>query len=133
MSAKRRAEAFRERFIEPDYFMIVAEDSVGRLLGFADYGPNRHAEFQHESELYAIYVRPGHEGRGIGRRLFVSGATELQVRHRPRLILCALTINRNRGFYERLDGREVGRGALMLGDQEHEVVYYGWDKLPRIV
>lgn len=90
----------------------IVADEGGTVVGVASYGTQRD-----ELVLWKLYVLPGHQGRGIGRRLLdevVTRATELG--H------CALRVSRIDGneqarrFYERngfrFTHRESGGSGL---------------------
>jgi GNAT superfamily N-acetyltransferase len=49
----------------------LAEDD-GEVVGFASTGPQRDVDNPEPSELYALYVRRSHQGRGIGHRLLTA-------------------------------------------------------------
>lgn len=50
------------------YYVAVTND--GDVIGFCSGGPSRRPAYAAQSEIYAIYLMPGFERRGIGRRLF---------------------------------------------------------------
>ncbi|MEK7766146.1 MAG: GNAT family N-acetyltransferase [bacterium] len=58
-------------------FHLVAEDGQEGLVGFATAGATRHPEFAADAELWAIYVLPGHQDRGIGTGLFAAACDRL--------------------------------------------------------
>ncbi len=55
-----------------DHGTLLAEDD-GRVVGFVSTGPARDADRSASLELYALYVRRSHQGRGIGHRLLAAG------------------------------------------------------------
>lgn len=51
--------------------VLGLETTQGELLGFATYGPFRpHAAYQFTVE-HSLYIKAGHRGKGLGRRLLV--------------------------------------------------------------
>ncbi|WP_274651022.1 GNAT family N-acetyltransferase [Paenibacillus humicola] len=79
LSYRSREERWRRRLEHPPdrSTLFVAEDHAGRILGFADGGPERSGDPEYDGELYAIYLLPEHQRKGIGRRLFRSAAAYL--------------------------------------------------------
>ncbi len=110
-------------------------------LGFALAGPTRAKSPTGDSlpddfagafsaELYAIYVHPSCQGRGIGRALVGRIVEELVVRSHPSMCLWVLSGNTQaRRFYERAGGLLVAESAITLGGRGYPQVAYGWDRL----
>ncbi|WP_217996322.1 GNAT family N-acetyltransferase [Alicyclobacillus shizuokensis] len=66
---------------ERHYAMFVAEDAQGRIIGFADGGPERSGDAEYDGELYAIYLLEGHRCHGLGRRLLQQVTLHLAENH----------------------------------------------------
>ena len=98
---------------------VFVAESDGEVVGFA--AGNMLAESRHDlnAELSAVYLRPGHQRAGIGRRL-VSAVARAQRAHGANgLIVWVIAENKGaRAFYERL-------GAALLVEQPFE-----WDGMP---
>lgn len=109
----------------------VAENA-NEVVGFASGGPGRDPEFTVQNELYAIYLMPGFERQGIGRRLFHSVTLGLARSERDGLYVTVLAVNPNRVFYARLGGAEMDGPSLQLGNHHYPQVVFWWEKLPAI-
>lgn len=73
------------------------------LTGFVIAGPARGDDLAGRGEVYAIYVDPAVQGRGVGRALMETGLRGLQTRGYPEAILWVFEANTPaRGFYERM-------------------------------
>ena len=73
---------------------------------------------QAEGELFALFVRPGYENRGLGRQLMAVAETALFARHeRIFLITDGRDLIRANGFYRRLGWSVVGQ------EEDHDVRY----------
>lgn len=119
---------------EPPVVMMVAEESSGRLVGFAAGGPRRGKRLTHDNEIYAIYVLGAAQRQGLGRALVASVARELLARGGQSLALWVLRDNAPaRRFYERLGGVEVGEKVDSMGGRKLYEVAYGWDDLAELV
>ena len=115
---------------EPPVAMAVAEDSGGRLLGFAAGGPRRGKRLPHDSEIYAIYVLSAAQRQGLGNALIAAVARQLARNGGQSLCLWVLRDNaRARQFYESLGGIQVGEKVDSMGGARLEEVAYGWDDL----
>jgi ribosomal protein S18 acetylase RimI-like enzyme len=94
------AERRRARLTAPaeGTFELVFE-SEGRVAGFVSGGPSR--DGFPGGEVYAIYVDPGCQGRGAGRRLLAAAERVLAAAGFTAASLWVLTGNGPaRGFYE---------------------------------
>ena len=127
LSHQTRADSIRARFDQPGYRMQVAVDENGRVIGFADWGPPRE-EIGHDCELYAIYVDPSQQGRGVGRLLFKRVAQVVLVEGMGSIVLSVFSENPYRAFYDKLGGIEVGRSTIGIEDEDHALHLYGWDR-----
>ncbi len=105
--------------------IYVAVDDGGELLGLAMGGPEDVEHLPHTGAVYALYVRQGRQGRGVGRRLVQVVAAELARHGMTALRIGCLAANAPaRRFYEAIGGRLVRE---RLFDEEGvmlpEVVY----------
>lgn len=117
--------------------VFVADDPEAGVVGFASAGPNTSTGDEggerpaYESNLYAIYVLPGWQRRGIGRALATAVVRGLLVDGRKSMIVWVLKGNPACGFYERLGGTPAGKRKETIGGAELEVIAYGWPELCR--
>lgn len=129
MSVERRAEAFAGRFKDDAYRMFVAEVAGRGVVGFADFGEPREVIDGYDGELYAIYLLPEFQRRGIGRRLFARGVRFLVGRGKGSVYLLALAVSPYRSFYEKMGGRVVGRKQVEIEGVTFDEFVYGFDDL----
>ena len=112
----------------PHQFCFVAEDA-GLVAGYVLGGPERSADPEYRGEVYAIYVLPAHQGKGLGRALIRESARELASAGSTSLLIWVLRENAiGRAFYERLGGRAVRERPLqeLSGAEHHVETGYGW-------
>jgi ribosomal protein S18 acetylase RimI-like enzyme len=111
----------------PGECAYVAEDETGGVIGLATGGPADGEVLENAGAIYALFVREGHQRRGLGRRLVQTVATQLVLAGRTSLVVGCLAANAPaRRFYEALGARVVGEyeideyGIVLPG------VTYGW-------
>ena len=99
------------------------------MVGFAAFGPDRASGFPgYTAELWAIYVLPTWQRKGLGRALFHEGARLLQAEGYGRMLVWVLKENpKGRGFYEHLGGVLLGEREIELGGAKLWEVAYGFD------
>src|SRR5919201_2498535 len=101
---------------DPARVLLVAEDDVDAVIGFAAAGPERSGDLKSRGELYAIYVTPSHQRRGCGRHLMRAATHRLAVVGFPSMLLWALDANAPaRAFYEVLGGIVLRRQPIEIG------------------
>lgn len=80
LSYEKREQCWHQVFQNCDRdrnFTFVAEDKLGRIIGFANGGVEREEIPDYQGELYAIYILENHQRRGIGGELVKVVATRL--------------------------------------------------------
>ncbi|MGW0840651.1 N-acetyltransferase family protein [Streptomyces sp. NPDC002787] len=80
---------------------LIAE-RAGQIVGWVAYGPYRDGEVRTgDAELYALYVRPGHFGTGVGTALLRATTERCATAGHDRMLLWVLKENAPaRRFYE---------------------------------
>jgi GNAT superfamily N-acetyltransferase len=112
---------------DPARVVFVAE-IARRIVGFAGAGrPRAGAPRGYRGEVYALYVHPTQQGRGIGRALLKAAAERLVERGLVPIVIWTLFNNpRSRGFYEALGGAVIGEKRELFDGYELHEVGYGW-------
>ena len=134
LSYEQRARTRREHLekADPDCCSFVAVDGRAGIVGFSVAGPRRDGDAGYSGELYALYVLDEHQGKGLGKRLFLETVRWLSQRGHASLLTWVLERNPSRGFYPAMGGIEVGTKTIELGVPLVEVSY-GWADLNRFV
>lgn len=98
-----------------------------RIVGVASGGRARRPGLA-QGEIYVLYLLPAFQGLGLGRALFDACHFELARRGHDDCLVWVLSTNtRAHGFYERLGGRRVAEGNLVLGGERLRETAYYWD------
>lgn len=129
MSVEKRTRAFAERFSTGSYRMYVAEDEAHGIMGFVDFGPARDEVEGYEAELYAIYLLPEFQGRGVGAGLFRLAVRDLIQEGANTMYLLALEVSPYKSFYVKMGGRVMERRQKELEGEMFTVLVYGWNQL----
>jgi ribosomal protein S18 acetylase RimI-like enzyme len=110
LCAQEQVDIFLGQPDQQDYFVVVAENDKGKVVGYMSYGPTPLAEGAYD--IYWMAVAPGVQGRGHGRQL-VRWLEDRVKDWDGRLILIETSsqpkYERTRRFYLSLDYREVAR------------------------
>ncbi|MFF8034474.1 MULTISPECIES: GNAT family N-acetyltransferase [unclassified Streptomyces] len=123
------AERHRTRLLRGDGSVVnlVAETEGGDLAGWAAFGPYRDGDVRTgDAELYALYLRPEHIGRGVGRALLTEVTHRCAAAGHRDMYLWVLKDNaRARRFYERAGfGADGAEESFEVGGTEVPEVRY---------
>ncbi len=109
---------------------LVADDG-DLIVGWVALGPNWMTDLPYAGELCAIYLRPSHWRRGIGKHLMTAAAQSLIERGVNSMILRVLTENRPaRRYCESLGDSLVSEHTYTIGGVSLPEIAYGWPDLP---
>ena len=103
-------ESIREQMQGAHRYWCAVEDT--RILGFATGDTD-------SGTIFALFVRPEHEGRGIGTQLMAATVETLHAAGHQRLTLTTDPGSRAYAFYHRQGWREVGRTDQGQARLEH--------------
>jgi GNAT superfamily N-acetyltransferase len=132
LRAEDRAEQMRQAIADEgrEEYFYVAEDE-GRIVGFAICGPERDGIEEYRGEVYAIYVLPAYQRRGIGHKLMQAAASKLSTLGISSMLLWTPDKNAYGKFYEKAGGVRVARKTHEIGGTPVMLVAYGWKTLPK--
>ncbi|MCA1565877.1 MAG: GNAT family N-acetyltransferase [Acidobacteria bacterium] len=129
MSVEKRAQAFEAGFSTDSYKMYVAEVHGRGVVGFADFGESREPVGAYEGELYAIYLVPEFQRKGIGERLFNLGVDFFISDGKCSMYLLTLKASPYSSFYEKMGGQVVGEKQVEIEGVMYDELVYGWNSL----
>lgn len=136
MSISQIEESWKHRLAEiaddERQFTLCAEEGE-QLFGFADGGPNRSHEALSSGELYALYIQPNSQRRGIGCKLVAHAAQRLLDAGYTSMNVLVLAENPACRFYEKLDGILVDSRTETIRSQVVKEVEYSWRNLLQLV
>ena len=114
------AARWRERLSTPGpaWVRVAFWAATPALAGFVTAGPGRHDGEAGLGEIWAMYVDPAAQGRGVGRALMAAAVRGLAVRGFGEAVLWVFEANvAARAFYERVGWTPDGAAkAFPIGD-----------------
>ena len=131
---EQRTKVWQSRYLDSNklwngWFVYVAENDAGKVIGFAGGGP-QHGEVQgYSGELGFIYVLQSHQRHGIGRQLTGVIVNRLKKQGHNSMIVWVLAANPYRSFYQALGGQVVGEKEVNYGGDDLPEIAYGWRDL----
>lgn len=115
-----------ESRLKDNYMNFVAEVD-GQVVGFACCGPNREALKDYDAEVYAIYLKAAHHGKGLGQGLWLRCIEVLTIEEYQKVIVWVLKDNPFKQFYLKGGGIWETEDTFALG--KHQLVHeaLGWE------
>jgi GNAT superfamily N-acetyltransferase len=134
LSRREKAREWKATLSNPGSsgFVLIAEER-GRPVGFLAGGPERKRGARESGEIYAIYVRPPMQFRGVGRALFLAGVDCFLLLGFRSLVTWVLAANPYRRFYESLEGQRAASRSIRLGGKRLEEARYEWADIRPLV
>jgi GNAT superfamily N-acetyltransferase len=112
-----------------DEVALVAENNDGRVIGFAHAGPEWGGHATIESELYALFVLPEHQGRGIGKKLLLAAANALLKQGTNSMLVRVRSGNPTPRVYHALGAENLGLQGVNVDGVTVQEIAYGWHNL----
>lgn len=106
----------------------VAENETGEIVGFVSGGKKQDAFKDYKGELSGIYLLKEYQRHGIGHRIvaaFVQSLLDINVEN---MLVWFLAENSAKLFYEKLGGREICKGKIVIGKELNSLAY-GWKNI----
>ena len=122
-------EQWADHLSKPSKTLIYVAEDGQRICGFASGGPARADMEGLPSELYAIYLTPASQSKGIGSRLFWTVADGLLRDGFAGMYVWVLDENPSKGFYQKMGGRQLSSKEIEVGGSLLKEVSYGWPDL----
>jgi GNAT superfamily N-acetyltransferase len=134
LSRREKAREWRATLSNPGagVFVLIAEER-GRPVGFLAGGPERGRGARERGEIYAIYVRPPQQFRGVGRALFLAAVDCFLLLGFRSVVTWVLAANPYRRFYESMEGRRADGRSIRLGGKRLEEASYEWADIRPLV
>jgi GNAT superfamily N-acetyltransferase len=109
--------------------VYIAENPDGQIIGFTACGLAREPLPGYPGEIWAVYVLPACQGKGVGRALLEAAVVDLQSRGLAGIQIWTLEANRPaRNFYERMGWHQLEESRFfeVSGERIAREIGYGY-------
>jgi GNAT superfamily N-acetyltransferase len=126
LSYEQRESQWQQCLDNSGYFIYVAEDESGQVVGFACGGAERTGDPIYQGELTALYILQDFQQAGVGRQLVTAVAARLAQMGLNTMLVWALQDNPACGFYGKLGGKQLRQRESAIDQQQFIEIAYGW-------
>ncbi|MDA1477311.1 GNAT family N-acetyltransferase [Bacillus changyiensis] len=128
LSVKNQAELWRTSLSDSQHedIVYVAEETDGKMIGFASGGPNRDPLSKYKGEVSALYLLLQYQRKGIGSQLMKAIVEELVKKNIKSLMVWVLAGNPSINFYKKLGGRQSTTKQIQIGEDDFKAIAIGW-------
>ena len=129
LNIEEHAMFWRQSLREGRMFLFVAEDSWG-IFGFIAGGPIRDPIEGYDAELYAIYLMPARQRRGVGGEMVLTLREALLMESFSSLVVWVLEQNAPAvSFYKRMGGLPIAQRTIDIDGTVLPEQAFGWPVL----
>ena len=107
----------------------MLESKSAELIGFGAAGLERENQDETAGEIYALYLLQEHQGKGLGKQLFLEVAKKLESEGYQSMMLWVLADNPACKFYEAMGGTATRQKDIDIKQNTLIEVAYEWQQL----
>lgn len=111
-------------------YVILNEE---KIVGFVNGGPERTKRFNHDSEIYTIYLLDEFQRLGLGADLLRVFAEDMKAKGNKSILVWVLKQNPSSKFYERYKAEPIGEEETTIGEGTYQETAYGWKSIEKLL
>lgn len=133
LSYEQRTELWKGNIAKEDNYVVVAENSEGQIVGFADAWKRETNVLESSSDLTSIYLLEEYQGQGIGKKLFKELFEYFKQLGYGKIFVEVLEENKTRYFYEYYGAKLVKTVQIKIGEKILNELIYEWDNIDDVI
>ncbi|WP_163537158.1 GNAT family N-acetyltransferase [Gracilibacillus sp. YIM 98692] len=111
--------------------MVVEENR--KIVGFISGGKERTERFGYDGEIFAIYLLPTHQRKGLGALLLKAFSNEMKRLGYHSLLIWVLTNNPTHQFYLKLGAKKIEQEQTTIGYGTYQETAYGFKDITQLI
>lgn len=133
LSYTQRTALWEKNLSKQHQYSLVADNSNGQIIGFADAWKRETNNVTHSCDLTSIYILEEYQGQGIGKLLLkdLFGYFKKMAYHR--IFVEVLTDNKTRYFYQYYGAKLIDTKDIQIGGVLLKEEIYEWDTLEDVL
>ncbi|MGN8644704.1 N-acetyltransferase family protein [Gracilibacillus sp. HCP3S3_G5_1] len=112
---------------------VTVIEEKGEIVGFISGGKERTDRFGYDGEIFAIYLLPSHQRKGLGKRLLKAFAEEMKELGYQSLLIWVLTNNPTHQFYLNFGAEKIEQEQTTIGHGTYQETAYGFDNIDTLI
>lgn len=133
LSYDKRTKLWEMNIGEKENFVIVAVDTDGEVIGFADaWNRDRNTE-GNTIDLTSIYLLESYQGKGIGKKLLKELFSYFKEAGYEKVFVDVLEDNRTKLFYEYYGANLIETVQIKIGNEVLNELIYEWNDIDEVL
>ena len=133
LSYEQRTELWIHNIERKDNFLLVAENTKGEIIGFADFWKRDTNTIPNSSDLTSIYLLEEYQGKGMGRKSLERLFLKIKQLGYQSIFVEVLAENKTRYFYEYYGAKLYKTVQVKIGGKILDEIVYIWDDVDKVL
>jgi ribosomal protein S18 acetylase RimI-like enzyme len=126
LSYKHKKESWIKNISDSNHYVFVAENSEGKIVGFADGGKRYTNKFKCSGDLSSIYLLEDYQKMGVGKKLVNKLFETFNRLGYKTIFVEVLEDNDSKFFYEALGAQLFKSKKINIAGIELNLLIYRW-------
>ncbi len=133
LSYEQREKLWERNINREDNYVLVAENKIGEIVGFAVASTRETNVERNSSDLTSIYLLEEYQGKRIGKLLLKELFMYFKQKGYQSIFVEVLAENKTRFFYEYYGAEYVKTVQINIGGKVLEEYVYVWNDIDRVL
>jgi ribosomal protein S18 acetylase RimI-like enzyme len=133
LSYEQRTELWTKNLTRDGNHVFVAENSDGKIIGFADGGKRETNKVEGSGDLTSIYVLENFQGQGIGKKLIKKLFSKFDELKFNTIFVEVLEDNKSQFFYEAFGAELLKSKNIKIAGEELTLLIYVWEDISPVL
>ncbi|MDM5248349.1 GNAT family N-acetyltransferase [Lysinibacillus sp. G4S2] len=133
LSYEQRTELWKKNITIKDNYVLVVENELGEIIGFATASNKETNDVPYSSDLTSIYLLEECQGKGIGKQLLKELFIFFKKKNHQSIFVEVLAENKTRYFYEYYGAEYVKTVQINIGGKVLEEFVYVWKNIDKVL
>ncbi|MFC7686512.1 GNAT family N-acetyltransferase [Ureibacillus sp. GCM10028918] len=133
LSYEQRTKLWIQNIVQEDNYVVVAENSEGKIIGFATGSKRETNMVPNSCDLTTIYLLEEYHGQGIGKKLLKHLFIHFKSLGHEKIFVDVLADNKTRHFYEYYGAKLYTTTQIKIGGKLLDELIYEWDNVDEVL
>ncbi|WP_145410695.1 GNAT family N-acetyltransferase [Paenibacillus xylanexedens] len=133
LSYEQRTELWINNIKRTDSFVVLAENTEGEIIGFADCWKRKTNTIPDSGDLTSIYILEEYQGQGVGKELLKQLFVRFNSLGYQKIFVDVLEDNKTRYFYEYYGAHLSTSVQIKIGGRILNELIYEWDNVDDVL